>query len=143
VVNASLMRATIHLVSKRDYWPLAVAIREPLREWWLRVRRPRPSRTALERLAANVHAALADGPRTHRELVELVGDWTQAGPFLALVRVPPSGTWERRRADLFQTADRWRRYESGRIETAASASLDRGSRRDVAEEEERLAAWHS
>jgi Winged helix DNA-binding domain len=33
VVNATLMRSTIHVVSKRDYWPLAVAIRAPQREW--------------------------------------------------------------------------------------------------------------
>ena len=30
-----------------------------------------------------------------------------AGPWLELVRVPPSGTWEKRRAHLFQTAERW------------------------------------
>jgi hypothetical protein len=29
------------------------------------------------------------------------------GPWLELVRVPPSGTWEQRRAHLFQTAERW------------------------------------
>jgi hypothetical protein len=29
------------------------------------------------------------------------------GPWLELVRVPPSGTWARRRANLFQTADSW------------------------------------
>ena len=28
-------------------------------------------------------------------------------PWLELVRVPPSGTWEQRRAHLFQTAERW------------------------------------
>ena len=29
------------------------------------------------------------------------------GPWLELVRVPPSGTWAQRRAHLFQTAERW------------------------------------
>ena len=33
VVQATLMRETIHLVSKRDYWPFAVAIRAAQREW--------------------------------------------------------------------------------------------------------------
>src|ERR687898_1891879 len=28
VIQATLMRGTIHVVSKRDYWPFAVAIRE-------------------------------------------------------------------------------------------------------------------
>jgi Winged helix DNA-binding domain len=37
VVQGTLMRATIHLVSARDYWPLAVAIRRRRREWWLRM----------------------------------------------------------------------------------------------------------
>jgi hypothetical protein len=31
VVQATLMRGTIHLVSRRDYWPFAVAIRDPRR----------------------------------------------------------------------------------------------------------------
>ena len=30
------MRVTIHLVSRRDYWPLAVAVREARRALWLR-----------------------------------------------------------------------------------------------------------
>ena len=30
------MRATIHLVSKRDYWPFVVGIRQAQRKWWLR-----------------------------------------------------------------------------------------------------------
>jgi hypothetical protein len=29
------------------------------------------------------------------------------GPWLELVRVPPAGTWERRRANVFQTAEAW------------------------------------
>ena len=37
VVQGTLMRATIHLVSKGDYWPFAAGIREDQREWWLRV----------------------------------------------------------------------------------------------------------
>ena len=36
VVQGTLMRVTIHLVSPRDYWPLAVAVREARRALWLR-----------------------------------------------------------------------------------------------------------
>jgi hypothetical protein len=108
VVQASLLRSTIHVVSKRDFWPLAVAIRAAQREWWLRVTRPRPSERDLERRAAELRALLADGPLANRDLVAAAGrEWGQVGPWLELVRVPPSGTWERRRADLFQTAERW------------------------------------
>jgi hypothetical protein len=108
VVQATLLRATIHVVSKRDYWLFAVAIRGPQRDWWLRVRKPRPKERDLERQADELRALMADGPRRHEELVEVVGrSWGMAGPWLELVRVPPSGTWEKRRAHLFQTAANW------------------------------------
>jgi Winged helix DNA-binding domain len=108
VVNATLMRATIHVVSKRDFWPLAVAIRGPLREWWLRLQKPPPKESTLERTAAEMRALLAEGPRKHEELSKIAGrGWGMVGPLLELVRVPPSGTWEQRRAHLFQTAETW------------------------------------
>jgi DNA glycosylase AlkZ-like len=108
VVQATLMRATIHVVSRRDYWPFAVAIREPQRDWWLRTRRPRPTERDLERQADELRGLMEDGPRRHEELVEVVGrSWGMVGPWLELVRVPPSGTWEKRRAHLFQAAERW------------------------------------
>jgi len=108
VVQATLLRATIHLVSRRDFWPLAVAVRDAQREWWLRVHRPRPDERELERRATELRRLLADGPRRHEELAQVAGrGWGMVGPWLELVRVPPSGTWERRRADLFQTAEAW------------------------------------
>jgi len=108
VVNATLMRATIHVVSKRDFWPFAVAIRPAQQDWWLRVRRPRPNECELEATAKKLAALMADGPRRHEELAGVVGrGWGMVGPWLELVRVPPSGTWEQRRAHLFQTAERW------------------------------------
>ena len=108
VVQATLMRATIHVVSRRDFWPFAVAIRRAQREWWLAVQKPRPQERELERKAAALDAHMAEGPRRHEELIEVVGrSWGLAGPWLELVRVPPSGTWEKRRAHLFQTAERW------------------------------------
>ena len=108
VVQATLMRATIHVVSRRDYWPFAVAIRAAQRDWWLRMHKPRPTERELERQAEKLRALMADGPRRQEELVEVVGrSWGMVGPWLELVRVPPSGTWEKRRAHLFQTAERW------------------------------------
>jgi hypothetical protein len=108
VVQASLMRATIHVVSRSDFWPLAVGIRSALREWLLRVRRPRPDERELEAVAARVRAHLANGPLTYEQLDALTGRaWHNASPWLDLVRVPPSGTWERRRAHLCQTAEQW------------------------------------
>jgi hypothetical protein len=102
------MRSTIHVVSRRDYWPFAVAIRASQRDWWLRTRKPRPDERDLERQAVALHALMANDSRRHEEIVEVVGrNWGAVGPWLELVRVPPSGTWEKRRAHLFQTADRW------------------------------------
>ncbi len=37
VVQGTLLRATIHLVARGDYWPFALAMREARRAWWLRV----------------------------------------------------------------------------------------------------------
>jgi hypothetical protein len=108
VVNATLMRSTIHVVSRRDFWPFAVAIRAAQREWWLRVHKPRLDELELEATAKKLRALLASGPRRHDELAEVVGrGWGMAGPWLELVRVPPAGTWEQRRAHLYQTAEEW------------------------------------
>jgi hypothetical protein len=108
VVQATLMRATIHLVSRRDYWPLQTAIEAGQREWWLRVTRSEESR--VRENASRARAILADGPRRWKELEELLGGRDEArGLFtcLPLVRVPPSGTWERRRADLVAASEDW------------------------------------
>ena len=108
VVQATLMRSTIHLVSRRDYWPLRTAIQDGLLEWWIRVTRADPAR--VRENAARARAILADGPRQWKELEELLGGRDEArGIFtwLPLVRVPPSGTWERRRADIVAASEDW------------------------------------
>jgi Winged helix DNA-binding domain len=108
VIQGSMMRSTIHLVSKRDYWPFVVGIRRPLREWWLRTHgRDLDAKT----IAANdrkVRRAFDGGTLTRAELEAVLGTRLGlAGLFLDLVRVPPSGTWERRRADLYALAEDW------------------------------------
>ena len=67
VVQATLMRATIHVIAKRDYWPFAVAVRAPQRAWWLRVQTSKPTERELERKAAELDALMTDGPRRHEE----------------------------------------------------------------------------
>ena len=102
------MRGTIHIVSKRDFWPFAVAIRQSQKDWVLRVHRPKPDVRELEAAVGELRALLSSGPRRHEELAKVVGrGWNMVGPWFELVRVPPSGTWEQRRAHLFQTADTW------------------------------------
>jgi hypothetical protein len=118
VIQATLMRATIHLVSKRDYWPFAVAIREPRRRWWERTHanRPRDMPAAAKRL----RRFLAEGPRRRKEIEEFLGRERAlgVGAYLDLVRVPPSGTWEQRRADLYAVAEDWVGAEDVGVEDA-------------------------
>jgi len=108
LIQATLLRGTIHIVSRRDYWPWAEAIRERQREWLARAW-PSIAALDLEAAAAQLHDALRDGPRRRDELVALVGkqEWQGVGVKVDLVRVPPSGTWERRRADLYALAEDW------------------------------------
>jgi hypothetical protein len=108
VVQGSMMRSTIHLVSKQDYWPFVVGIREGQRDWWLRTH---GRHTNPRQIAANdrkVRKALSGRTLSRSELESLLGARLgAAGLFVDLVRVPPSGTWERRRADLYALAEDW------------------------------------
>ena len=108
VVQATLMRTTIHMVSRREYWLYAMGIREARRAWALRIGSGGADEAALRSGAARIGAALRDGPRTVKELDGLVtGFIGNASLWVDLVRVPPSGTWERRRADRLALAEQW------------------------------------
>lgn len=111
VVQGTLMRVTIHLVSVRDYPVLAAGVRKARRDSWLKPRRGRVDVRRLEAAARSVRKLLADGPRDRDELMELLDVdamiWNGVGVWVDLLRVPPSGTWERRRADVFALADQW------------------------------------
>jgi hypothetical protein len=110
VVQGTLMRGTIHLVSRADYWPMAAAIRQRMREWWLQVQ-PSATSTEMEAWADRLRVALADGPRKRNDLIADLGMdstiWGGVGAWLEMVRMPPSGTWESRRADLYGLATTW------------------------------------
>ncbi|MEY2435147.1 MAG: hypothetical protein QOC92_4872, partial [Acidimicrobiaceae bacterium] len=109
VVQATLMRTTIHLVAAGDYWPFALAVREARRAWWLRLQRGKQTADDLSAASTALRAVLAEGPASYRDIKALVGDELAGGVglWLDLVRVPPSGTWARRRADLYGAADGW------------------------------------
>jgi hypothetical protein len=108
VVQGTLMRATIHLVSTRDYWPFAAGIHKGQREWWLRVHGRGTDARELSADARKVRRAMA-GKTLGRAELEGVLDKRLglSGLALDLVRVPPSGTWDRRRADLYALAEDW------------------------------------
>jgi hypothetical protein len=105
LVQATLMRNTIHVVSRADYWPLVIAVRAERMAWSRSVQRT--DARAVRRAAKRLRRFLADGPRRQKEIAD-AGLWVPGvGIWLDLVRVPPSGTWERRRADLFGLAEDW------------------------------------
>lgn len=109
VVQGTLMRVTIHLVSQADYWPLALAVRDARRSLWLRATRHAVSADELVAAAAVLRQRVREGPLRRPEIDALVGRDKAIGVGLweDFVRVPPSGTWERRRADLYAAAEDW------------------------------------
>src|SRR5262245_44069732 len=105
LVQATLMRNTIHIVSRADYWPLVIAVRAERMAWSRSVQRT--DERAVRRKAERLRRFLADGPRRQKEVAD-AGLWVPGvGIWLDVVRVPPSGTWERRRADLYGLAEDW------------------------------------
>jgi hypothetical protein len=113
-VQATLMRSTIHIVSRRDYWLFAEGIRRERQDWWQRAHARQLGDVDMDAAAAHVRAELGAGTRRRDELVAICREYHPAGGTavwnglaLDLVRVPPSGTWERRRADLYATAEAW------------------------------------
>ncbi len=108
-VLGTLMRATIHVVARADFWPFALATRDARRTLWLRTRRDLTA-DAMQDAARRLRERLdGEGSITRAALETLVGKARAGGVghWLELVRIPPSGTWERRRADLFAAAEDW------------------------------------
>ena len=112
VVQGTLMRSTIHLVSKSDYWPLVAAIREARRDAWRKYGQRGGLVKKMAPAAKRVRGRLREeSPLPRSEMHDLLGGdsviTNGMNAWLDLVRMPPSGTWERRRADLFALAEDW------------------------------------
>ena len=110
VAQGTLMRLTIHLVSARDWWPFAVATREARRRGWAR-HPAHAGERATSAAARKVRSRIAAGPMQRKEIEAMVdlgqGAIYGVGSWLDMVRLPPSGTWARRRADVFAAAEDW------------------------------------
>ncbi len=111
VVQGTLLRSTIHLVTPGNWWSWAAATRDRRRDEWLRTRKDLATAKELAGKAKSARARIGDGVIERRELQELMGIGAPGigaiNAWLDLVRVPPSGTWERRRADRFALAEEW------------------------------------
>jgi hypothetical protein len=111
VVQGTMMRATIHMVSARDYPFVVEGVRAARRAWWQRATRYAGTENAMQAAARRVRRLLAKGPLRRSELVKLLSAdgtvWNGVELWIDLLRVPPSGTWEQRRADLYATAEQW------------------------------------
>jgi winged helix DNA-binding protein len=114
VIQGTLLRSTIHMVSVRDYWLFLAAIRQPRQDWWRRVTRHQVSELDMEAAVRALRDQLASGPRRADELRGIIADrglpafaFGGVAQWLDMVRVPPTGTWEQRRADLYGLAETW------------------------------------
>jgi Winged helix DNA-binding domain len=111
LVQGTLMRITIHIVSAGDYWPMTEGVRRLRRQSWITQSRHALDSKTMARHARKVAGQLESGALSRAELKELGHSdsvtWNGIGMWLDLVRVPPSGTWERRRADLYGLAETW------------------------------------
>jgi hypothetical protein len=107
LIQGSLMRSTIHVVSRREYWLYVMGIKRARQEWAKRVQALPPERE-LPDGARRIRDQLREGPKTVKELGDDARGFIGALSFYVdLVRIPPSGTWEHRRADRLALAEDW------------------------------------
>ena len=135
VVQGWVMRSTIHMVAAADYGPFTDAVRAARRAQWLRADK-RAAALDMPAVAAAVRGYLADGPLTQPRLVALLEAdgfprvaWVGAQLWVDLLRVPPTGTWERPRANLFALAEevlaRGEPADPGNVEAAHELLITR------------------
>lgn len=110
VVQATLMRSTIHVVSRRDYWPFIEGVRPAQLEWWLRTwDKGQTEGVDLFATFAGLERELHGRTWTRKEIEARfrAAGLTMWPGWIPMVRVPPAGTWTHRRADLFQVGRDW------------------------------------
>ena len=104
VVQGTTLRGTIHLLTPEFFQLSNDAVREERTAWWFRST-GRNDQVEMRSIADQIAIALRGGPRKRIDLMKELGidsaTWNGATNYLDLIRVPPSGTWEHRRADLY------------------------------------------
>src|SRR5262245_18491017 len=61
VIKATMLRATIHMASRREYWPVVEAVKDARRAWWLRAARQQGDDRHVRAAADRIHRSLEDG----------------------------------------------------------------------------------
>ena len=142
VVKATLMRGTLHLVSARDYAPLAVVSPEARRRLWSTTERalkryfatlsPAARRAVAEGRGIGdpdaLHRALlrhARTPRTREEIAAFIANetgfpgelaerfvWNFVASFGRLVQPAPAGLWSQRESGRLVSASAWLRIRT-------------------------------
>ena len=114
VIQGTLLRSTIHMVSPRDYWLFLAAVRSSRQQWFRRITHRQFGELDMEAAAQILREQFANGPRRADELKRTLAErsvpavaWAGLSGWVHTVRVPPSGTWDQRRADLYKLAENW------------------------------------
>ncbi len=117
VVRATLMRATLHLVTAKDYLLLRPALQPALTRSFRGFFGEQAKRLDLDRLVEAARAYVAQEPRTFPELRDFLSEVVpDADPqalayavrtHLPLVQVPPAGTWGYSGSPAHATAEAW------------------------------------
>src|SRR5204863_1178796 len=99
VIQGTLLRSTIHMVSARDYWLFLSAVRMGRQEWWRRVTRKGFGEVDIAAAVPIFREELAAGPRRASDLKELLArrgvpsiGWNGMGLWVDVIGVLPSGT---------------------------------------------------
>jgi hypothetical protein len=140
VIQGSLMRGTIHLVSRRDYPLFAAGIGRSGREWFLRVDKRADDRevsAAARKLARHLRGRTI----SRKELDVFLRGNRGIDAWVELVRVPPAGTWEQRAAHTYGLAEEW----VGLLEASEDEGIEHLARRYLGgfgpATAKQLAAW--
>ena len=116
-VRGSLMRATLHLVSARDFLALRPLVQGVLTRGWRTNFGRYVEGVDLDALIAAARAAMEERPRTRAELSRLLAErWPgrdepalayAATYLIALVQVPPRGVWGKTGQATWTTIEAW------------------------------------
>jgi Winged helix DNA-binding domain len=130
-VQGTLMRETIHVVSRRDYPLFAAGIRTSGQEWWRRVNKI-PADVDMRAFARRARTFFRGKALNRAEIEEFLraNDFPRASVWgfshwLDLIRVPPAGTWEQRRAHTFALAEEW----VGELDASEETGIEHLARR--------------